>query len=174
MIALNNQLNILGQDIVQLENEAEHSLEIQLPFLQTIWKENFKLMPVMIRAHDCKKLKNFSKALFNTIKDKDCLIIASSDLSHFNPLNIAQSLDSETLQRIKHFNPEGVLSGAADNSAPACGAGAIAAMLYTLKMMGADKGTNTQLQHFGGFHRRYKLCGRLWFSRRDADCIRLS
>ena len=139
MTTLNERLNALGQDIIQLENEAEHSLEIQLPFLQTIWKENFELMPIMIRTHDSKKLKDFAKSLFMTIQDKDCLIIASSDLSHFYPLDIAQSLDSETLRRLKLFNPEEILSGAADNSAPACGAGAIAAMLYTLKMMGADK-----------------------------------
>ena len=139
MTALNDRLNALGQDIIQLENEAEHSLEIQLPFLQTIWKEDFELMPVMIRTHDSKKLKDLANSLYEIIRDKDCLIIASSDLSHFYPLNIAQSLDSETLRRIKRFNPEEILSGAADNSAPACGAGAIAAMQYTLKMMGADK-----------------------------------
>lgn len=128
-----------GLKIYQVANDGEHSLEIQLPFLQTVWKESFSLLPVMVRTHDSRKVKAFADALYEVIQSKDCLIIASSDLSHFFPVELAEKLDAETLRRISNFNPEGVLAGALDESAPACGAAGIAAMLYTTKRMGASR-----------------------------------
>ncbi len=128
-----------GLKLVQLADEGEHSLEIQLPFLQQTWKKTFRLLPVMVRTHDIKALQKFASALYDVIKDSGCLVIASSDLSHFQPLRIAQALDAEALKRIKSFDPQKVLDGDADNSAPACGAGAIAAMLQVTKLLGADK-----------------------------------
>lgn len=139
MNSLNEQLASHGLKLTQVNNEGEHSLEIQLPFLQSVWKTDFSLLPIMVRTHDSRKIRDFAAALYEVLPAQDSLIIASSDLSHFFPLEIAQTLDAETLQRVSRFSPEDVLSGADDNSAPACGAGAIAAMLYTTKLMGAGK-----------------------------------
>ena len=128
-----------GLTLEQLEGESEHSLEIQLPFLQTIWKEGFKLIPVMVRSYELDRLKKFAAALADVVKGKDYLMIASSDLSHFFPQHIAEQLDAGTLKHISQFDPEQVLAGARDESAPACGAAGIAAMLESLKILGADK-----------------------------------
>jgi AmmeMemoRadiSam system protein B len=128
-----------GLKIVQVAGENEHSQEIQLPFLQQAWKTPFQLIPVMVRTRDQRKIQQFASALYETISMSNCLVIASSDLSHFFQLEIAEALDAETLKRIQSFNPEAILTGEMDNSAPACGAGAIAAMLQTTKLMGANK-----------------------------------
>lgn len=134
--------NILKEDrlaLTQLAGESEHSLEIQLPFLQVIWPQKFKLIPVMVRSYDMGRIKKFAAALAEVLKGHDYLILASSDLSHFFPLNVAEQLDAGTLTRISRFKPEQVLAGARDESAPACGAAGIAVMLETLKILGANK-----------------------------------
>ncbi len=136
---LDEQLDRRGYKLVQVGADQEHSLEIQLPFLQRAWRTPFRLMPVMLRVRDGRKLSQFAAALYETISASDCLVIASSDLSHFLPLKEAQTLDGETLRRIGRFNPEAVLAGDNDGSGPACGAGAIAAMLETTRRMGAQK-----------------------------------
>ena len=139
MSRLDNLMRENDLFMVQLTDEAEHSLEIQLPFLQVTWKETFKLIPVMVRTYESGKLKKFASALAEVLKGKDYLMIASSDLSHFFPQNIAEQLDAGTLRNISRFEPDKVLAGARDESAPACGAAGITAMLETLKLLGADK-----------------------------------
>lgn len=139
MTRLNALLAEDGLCIEQSSDEKEHSLEIQLPFLQRIWQSEFRLIPIMIRTYESAKIKKLSIALSNVLASQDALIIASSDLSHFQPLNIAEQIDAGTLKNISQFDPDQVLAGARDNSAPACGAASIAAMLKTTKRMGADK-----------------------------------
>jgi AmmeMemoRadiSam system protein B len=128
-----------GLKLTQVIHDSEHSLEIQLPFLQQAWRGAFQLVPVMIRTHDSSKLQQFASALYRAIAGRDALVIASTDLSHFFPQLTAQMLDAETLRRVHDFNPKAVLEGDLDQSAPACGSGAVAAMLYTTRLMGADK-----------------------------------
>ena len=136
---LDEQLARRSYKLVQVGADQEHSIEIQLPFLQRVWQKPFRLMPIMLRVRDSRKVEQFAAALYETVHEYDCLIIASSDLSHFSPLVKAQTLDGETLRRISRFDPEAVLAGDNDGSAPACGAGAIAAMLETTQRMGAQK-----------------------------------
>ena len=139
MTDLDDRLKAYGLHIEQVGREEEHSLEIQLPFLQRVWQTPFDLMPIMVRTYDHHKIGVFASALAEVLKSHDYLIVASSDLSHFQALNIAQQLDAETLRRISHQDVEMVLAGARDESAPACGAGGIAAMLDATRLLGADR-----------------------------------
>jgi AmmeMemoRadiSam system protein B len=136
---LDEQLDRRGYKLVQVGADQEHSIEIQLPFLQRTWKKPFSLMPVMLRVRDSRKVEQFAAALYETIHEYDCLIIASSDLSHFFPVRQAQALDGETLRRISRFDTAAVLEGDIDGSAPACGAPGIAAMLEATQRLGAEK-----------------------------------
>ncbi len=139
MDQLDGFLNEEGLALSQMAGESEHSLEIQLPFLQVIWSETFRLIPVMVRSYDHDKIKKFAAAMATVINGRDYLMVASSDLSHFFPLHKAEQLDAGTLGHISHFDPQQVLAGARDESAPACGAPGIVAMLETLKLLGANK-----------------------------------
>ena len=132
-------LKVQGLKISQIALDEEHSLEIQLPFLQRAWKTEFSLLPLMVRSQDPILLKRLAEALFQVVAEKDFLLVASSDLSHFYPLETAETYDGEMLRRIKAFDPDSVLSAEADGSAFACGVGAVAAMLWTSKLAGADK-----------------------------------
>ena len=128
-----------GLKLGQTAEDEEHSLEIQLPFLQRAWKTDFRLLPVMIRSRSREEVETFAGCLYETMKDEDYLLVASSDLSHFYPQSTAEEMDAEMLRRVKEFDPEAVLTAEAEGEASACGAAAIAAMQWAARKAGADK-----------------------------------
>jgi len=136
---LGSLLEKQGNQLNQIASDEEHSLEIQLPFLQRAWQMPFRLLPLMVRTLEPNTIRVLADAVYAVIRDESFLIIASTDLSHFYPLDIAESLDAEMLRRIKSFSPEKVLSAEAEGSASACGSGAVAAMLWITRLAGADR-----------------------------------
>jgi len=74
----------------------EHSLEVQLPFLQTVL-DDFKLVPLAVGDATPAEVANVLDKLWG---GEETLIVISSDLSHFLPYFVAQSVDQETVQRI--------------------------------------------------------------------------
>jgi len=126
------QEGLVNEDILiqQIASDPEHSLEIQLPFLQRCLDGEFKLLPLMVRSRDPITLKKVADALSTVIAEKSYMVIASTDLSHFFPLDIAEEMDAEMLTRIKELDPEGVLAAESSGRASACGASAVAVMLW--------------------------------------------
>jgi hypothetical protein len=86
----------------------EHSLEIQLPFLQIVLK-TFKLVPIVMEPYwswgTCQSL---ATAIAETVKGKNVLLVASSDLSHFHSSQKAVELDKIVLNHLERFDPEGL------------------------------------------------------------------
>lgn len=82
----------------------EHSLEVQLPFLQTVLKK-FKIVPIIFGSEN-KDWKNLAHAILKAKQNKKVLILASSDLSHYPPDDLAQKLDRETIEAILDLDPE--------------------------------------------------------------------
>jgi AmmeMemoRadiSam system protein B len=66
-----------------VENDPEHSLEIELPFLQRALASNWKLLPVMVRVREASISERFGKALAKVLRGKNFVLVASTDLSHF-------------------------------------------------------------------------------------------
>ena len=133
---MNNIAEILAGEkinIRQIDHDQEHSLEIQLPFLQCALAGEFRLIPLMVRTREKKQLQNISNTLMSVLKDQSFLIVASTDLSHFYPLEVAQQLDAEMLRRIKGMDADAVLSAEREGVASACGASSVAALLYVAK-----------------------------------------
>ena len=127
-----------GFGIVPIARDGEHSLEIELPFLQCALKNDFDLLPIMIRSVDAGELKVLGKALAEVLHGRNALIVASTDLSHFYHQNEANLLDGEMLRQIESFSPEGVLRAAEMGVGFACGRGAVAATLFAARELGAD------------------------------------
>ena len=84
-----------GVSIVQISNDREHSLEIQLPFLQKTLARGFTLLPFMVRTHAEGLLKETAKALADVLEGKRVLLVASTDLSHFLDESEANALDTK-------------------------------------------------------------------------------
>lgn len=136
--ALERALEAEDISMQQMMQDEEHSVEIQLPFLQRAWQDDFRLLPVMVRSQDAQQLERFARALHAVIADQRFLLVASTDLSHYQPLQIAEQLDAEMLRRIQEFDPRRVLSAEREGKAFACGAGAVAAVLWAAARAGAD------------------------------------
>ena len=130
-----------GEVLHAIANDREHSLEIQLPFLQSALAAPFSLLPVMVRTHEARLLESTARAIADSLKGKKVLLVASTDLSHFYSENDANALDSTMLQHITSFSPEGVLKAERCGEGFACGAGAVALMLWTSRFLCATSVT---------------------------------
>lgn len=125
--------------MVQVAFDEEHSLEIELPFLQCTLEGNFSLLPLMVRSIDPRQSEMFAHYVFDLIKDRNALIVASTDLSHFFPQTVAERLDKEMLTQIQSFSVADVYRTEIDGKGYACGLGAVMISMALCKMLGADK-----------------------------------
>jgi MEMO1 family protein len=125
--------------ITPIAHDREHSLEIELPFLQRALKNEFKLLPIMVRAQELAIAQKLGHALAQTLKNKNGLMVASTDLSHFYDQQIAKMLDTEMLKRFESFNPESIFEAEYTGKGFACGHAAVASMLWAARELGADK-----------------------------------
>ncbi len=125
--------------IERVTNDSEHSLEIELPFLQRSLSPGFRLLPVMLREQDRPVCEAVGHALAAVLTGLRPLLVASSDLSHFYPASVARSLDHELLMRVEAFDPVAVLTAEDEGVGFACGRGAIAAVLWAARDLGADQ-----------------------------------
>lgn len=131
-------LKTLGIGLARIRNDPEHSLEIELPFLQRALQYPFHLLPVMLRDQSLRTTQGLGKALARTLSGRSSLLVASTDLSHFYPENVARVLDAEVLRRVEAFDPQAVLRAEDEGVGFACGRGALAAVLWAAKELGAD------------------------------------
>lgn len=119
--------------------DKEHSLEIELPFLQRVMTGDFKLLPIMIRAQEVDVARKLGLALAKVLKDKNALLVASTDLSHFYDQTTANMLDAEMLKRFESFDPESIFEAEHTSKAFACGHAAVAAVLWAARELGANR-----------------------------------
>jgi len=123
--------------LASVSRDTEHSLEIQLPFLQRALAGPFLLLPVMVRDQDPPTMQALGRALAKTLEGRSALLVASSDLSHFFPARVAEQMDAEILRQIENFSPEGLYRAAQAGKGAACGLGVIAAVLWAARELGA-------------------------------------
>ncbi len=117
----------------------EHSLEIQLPFLQTVLK-NFKIVPIIMGQQDFESCSSLANTLVDVLKDeKDTLLLASSDLSHYHTYNKANSLDHQFISNVRRFDPRGLSKDLMLGKCEACGGGPVITVLLASKAMKADR-----------------------------------
>ena len=133
-------LSSLSQEVelTLLRYDQEHSLEIQLPFLQYVLGD-FKLVPIMMGDHSFARCRELASALSKVLRGRNALLVASSDLSHFYSYRTAVSLDGVVVEYVERFDPEGLARALASGKAEACGGGPIITVMLASKELGADK-----------------------------------
>ena len=132
----------LGFGLSPISNDPEHSLEIELPFLQRALKperSEWKLLPVMVRAQEPRVSEGLGKALARVLANKNFALVASTDLSHFYNQKTALNYDRAMLAQIESFSPEGAFDLERAGKGFACGLGAFTAVLWASRSLGADK-----------------------------------
>ena len=129
----------LGFGLSPMLRDREHSLEIELPFLQRALAGGFRLLPVMVRAQEPEVARALGSALAEVLKGKNALLVASTDLSHFYDQQTANALDAEMLKRFESFQPEQIFEAEHTGKGFACGHAAVASVLWAARELGADK-----------------------------------
>ena len=131
-----------------VSRDEEHSLEIQLPFLQRVLGE-FKLLPIMMGDQAWGTEQALGRALAKVLKDRKALLVASTDLSHFYDYDTAVSLDRVVLKHIDAFDPEGLARDLAARRCEACGGGPVVTVMLAARALGADRARVLQYANSG-------------------------
>jgi AmmeMemoRadiSam system protein B len=129
----------LGYGLASVARDPEHSLEIEIPFLQRVLPPGFKLLPVMVRDQRASVARCLGKALAQVLSGRRATLVASTDLSHFYSHSTARLLDSEILHEVEAFDPEGVLKAEEEGRGFACGKAALAAVMWAAQELGANR-----------------------------------
>jgi AmmeMemoRadiSam system protein B len=119
-------------------HSQEHSIEIQLPFLQVVLGK-FGFVPIVMGEQDRETCENLAEGIVNAINGRNILIVGSSDLSHFHSYEKAVKLDSVVLKRIEKMDGRGLLEDLEKNLCEACGGGPAAVAMMVSEKLGADR-----------------------------------
>ncbi|MBE0430137.1 MAG: AmmeMemoRadiSam system protein B [Thermoleophilia bacterium] len=119
-------------------HSREHSIEVQLPFLMHLKKE-VRFVPVSMMTSDAGVCRDIGMAVAAAIRDerRGVLVIASSDMSHYETQEVAEEKDRHALERILALDPAGLLDTVRDRDISMCGAAPAAVMLYACRELGA-------------------------------------
>ncbi len=134
---------LLGDELIFEIKEAhqyEHSLEVQLPFLQVVLKD-FVLVPIVIGTIDLEICRQIGKKLAKSllIESRKYIIIISTDLSHYYQYDIAKKIDNTFIDALKKFDENYLYEMLQSDKAQACGQGPILAGMVASRELGANK-----------------------------------
>lgn len=129
----------LSLELTPIANDPEHSLEIELPFLQRALKEGWTLLPLMVRVQEPDVCRRVGGALAKVLKGSKAVLVASTDLSHYHDQQTALKMDRAMLEQVEHFDPDGAYLIDAEGRGYACGLGALETVMWAARAMGADK-----------------------------------
>ena len=119
--------------VVDLDENAhlqEHSIEVQLPFLQYIYRD-FRLVAVTIGLAELDMLRELGSCIAEVCGD--CLILASSDFSHYEPAEVAEAKDRLAIEAILKMDEAELLRRVEEKGITSCGHAAVAAAIAALK-----------------------------------------
>lgn len=118
-------------------HKDEHSLEIQLPFLQRVLG-NFKMVPIVMCDRSLKNCKSLASSI-SKIVSKNTLLVASTDLSHYYSHEEAVELDKAVIDCVQSLDPERLSQNFDNRICEACGAGPVITTMIAAKSLGAKK-----------------------------------
>jgi len=120
-------------------SSQEHSLEVQVPFIQYINPEA-KILPITVSFADPQRLMTGGKEIAALVKDNpDVLIVASTDMSHYLSVDSARERDKKAIDKILALDPEGLFNTVAAERISMCGVSATTIMLSAALELGAKK-----------------------------------
>ncbi len=126
-------------------HEQEHSVEVQVPFIQHAFPDT-KILPMVVGSPDVNFCKSFGETLAGILEGENALIVASSDLSHYPAYDDAREVDRQTLEALIPLKPEhfhSVITGLMSRNVPnlhtcACGQGPVVAAMSAATAAGAN------------------------------------
>ncbi len=136
-------------DFIPEAHAQEHSLEVQIPFLQTVLKK-FSLVPMVMGPRwDLGVYQQLSEAIIRSVKGKKVLIVASSDLTHSDDYQRVKAQDAVLAHHIDQYDIKGLGEDLQKGSCQACGGGPIIVAMMAAQGLGANKGKVLKLTNSG-------------------------
>jgi MEMO1 family protein len=121
-------------------HHSEHSLEMQLPFLQRLVPD-LRIVPVLMGSQDRQEVDLLAAALVEALEGSDALLVASSDLSHYHPAPEANAMDARVVEEVRRLDPEKLMDRLENFRGHACGGGPMVAVMKAARARGADRST---------------------------------
>jgi len=133
---------VQASNIIDIDDRAhvyEHSIELQLPFLQYLYGSGFKFVPICFMMQDLVSSREVGKAVASVLKGKNGLIIASSDLTHYEPQERAEKKDQIAIDAALVMDEERYYNSVESYGISTCGYGPVIAAIAASKELGAKK-----------------------------------
>ncbi len=123
-------------------HQTEHALEVQLPFLQFL-SADFRFVPIGLGPIDYAELKALGEAIAVVLgrQTEPVLMIASSDMNHYESEEVTRRKDMLALERVLHLDPQGLFDIVRREDISMCGAGPVATVLTAARLLRATRAT---------------------------------
>ena len=148
-----NNLLLEATDLIEEDTEAhvrEHSAEVQVPFLQYL-RPDITISVMVVATREFSALSTVGLALATAVKKagEKVLIVASSDMTHFENQNVANEQDRAAISQIEAMDPRGLLETVLSNGITMCGVGPVTATLIAALDLGAKSAILTGYETSG-------------------------
>jgi AmmeMemoRadiSam system protein B len=132
-------------DIDPEAHRREHSIEVQLPFLQHLYGGSFSFLPISLAFQEKAVARDLGKGLAELLKeaaevDVSAVLIASSDLTHYEPASQAKEKDTALLKHVQRLDLDAFYTTLERRNITACGYGAIGTVMEACRLLGRGKG----------------------------------
>ena len=128
-------------DVDESAHRFEHSVEVQLPFLQYLYGNEFRFVPVCFQLQDFASADEVGSALAEVLSERNAVVIASSDFTHYEPQASAERKDLAALEAVKAMDAKRFVNIIEERNVTACGYGPIAATITAAKGLLAKEAT---------------------------------
>ncbi len=128
-----------GAHALAAPHEHEHSLEMQMPFLKRV-QPDAPIVPLLMGYQDRDTITALGDALGMVLAGRRALLVASSDLSHYQPAEKAAALDRRVIDLVERFDADGLMALVETRHEHACGGGPIVAVMRASRALGAREG----------------------------------
>ena len=118
----------------------EHSLEMQMPFLQRL-VPGLRIVPLLMGSQSREEVEALATALATGLAGRRALLVASSDLSHYQPAVVANRVDAAVVDEVSRFDEEALMARLESHHNVACGGGPVVAVMKAARGLGADRAT---------------------------------
>jgi len=136
-------------DVDASAHVQEHSIEIQLPFLQYVYGNCFKFVPISMMMQDLESSRNVGKAIAKSVGDNNTLILASSDMSHYEPQKTAERKDKLAINAVLKLDEEELQNTVESENISMCGYGPVSSAIVAGKLLHGVSAKVTSYQTSG-------------------------
>ena len=128
---IRSSTSIIDED--EAAHSSEHSIEVQLPFLQYLYGERISFVPICMMMQDLQTSQDIARSIVNSSRGKHVIVIASSDFTHYEPQNVAARKDKSAIDAIINLDGQKLNELGESGRVTMCGYGPITTLIELAK-----------------------------------------